>query len=425
MVGSCTFQVYIDKARQCTTAFISTLQTDKSVDCRVVYNNMVECTKEYVRDCVKDHVPTNDIEAFLNEAAKKLKSEDFYCTDGLFSPPVLTDEQKREIPCNETFYNQSEVCGDTFQTKFRGNRADKTLCKEFADAKSCLKETVTQYCQFDSNANEILQSAFDDYNPFCNVSLEEAGGEEGGEGAEGGYSIPDARSNEEELDAVGQCSIIKQLNRTRQCITLFIRSLQADPYGNCSIKYIHMQDCIVCVLRTCLQSYGFIIDSDIQLQLEQSLNQTSPEDFYCRGMLEAPKVSSEHDHLECDAGFHEKEVKCMKDFNDTFTANVSDSSLCRKFTDAKRCLRDLISTSCPNDTRTSSLEFALVFDDYNPFCEGSRDLDSSSSASVEEFQEPCLVEFPTAELLQQVSRGTVYLHSLSLLLLLFLYLIAT
>ena len=46
----------------------------------------------------------------------------------------------------------------------------------------------------------------------------------------------------------------------------------------------------------------------------------------------------------------------------------------RKFTDAKGCLRDLISTSCPNDTRTSSLEFALVFDDYNPFCEGSRDL---------------------------------------------------
>ena len=96
---------------------------------RVVYNNMVECTKEYVRDCVKDHVPANDIEAFLNEAAEKLKSEDFYCTDGLFSPPTLTDEQKREIPCNETFYNQSEVCGDTFQTKFRGNRADKTLCK--------------------------------------------------------------------------------------------------------------------------------------------------------------------------------------------------------------------------------------------------------------------------------------------------------
>ena len=90
-----------------------------------------------------------------------------------------------------------------------------------------------------------------------------------------------------------------------------------------------MQDCIVCVLRTCLQSYGFTIDSDIQLQLEQSLNQTSPEDFYCRGMLEAPKVSSEHDHLECDAGFHEKEVKCLKEFNDTFTANVSDSSLCR------------------------------------------------------------------------------------------------
>ena len=90
---------------------------------------MVECTKDYVRECVKDHVAENDIEAFLNEAAKQLKSEDFYCKDGLFSAPVLTKEKKKEIPCNETFYNGSRDCGNTFQTKFRSNRADKTLCK--------------------------------------------------------------------------------------------------------------------------------------------------------------------------------------------------------------------------------------------------------------------------------------------------------
>ena len=34
MVGSCTFQDYIDKARACTTAFITNLQTDKSADCK-------------------------------------------------------------------------------------------------------------------------------------------------------------------------------------------------------------------------------------------------------------------------------------------------------------------------------------------------------------------------------------------------------
>lgn len=90
---------------------------------------MVECTKDYVRDCVKDHVSANDIEAFLNEAAKRLKSEDFYCKQGLFSPPVLTDEQKKEIPCTETFYNESRKCGDIFQTKFGRNRADRTLCE--------------------------------------------------------------------------------------------------------------------------------------------------------------------------------------------------------------------------------------------------------------------------------------------------------
>lgn len=90
---------------------------------------MVECTKDYVRECVKEHVSANDIEAFLNEAAKRLKSEDFYCKQGLFSPPVLTDEQKKEIPCNEIFYNESRTCGDTFQTKFGRNRADRTLCE--------------------------------------------------------------------------------------------------------------------------------------------------------------------------------------------------------------------------------------------------------------------------------------------------------
>ena len=90
-----------------------------------------------------------------------------------------------------------------------------------------------------------------------------------------------------------------------------------------------MQDCIVCVLRSCLEDYGIIADSYIKVQLEQSLNQTSPEDFYCRGMLEAPKASSEHEHVECDSGFFEAEVQCLKDFNDTFTSNVSDSRLCR------------------------------------------------------------------------------------------------
>lgn len=90
---------------------------------------MVECTKGYVRKCVKDHVPAGEIEAFLTKAARRLKSEDFYCKDGLFAPPVLTDEQKKEIPCNETFYAVSSGCGESFQTKFRSNRADKTLCE--------------------------------------------------------------------------------------------------------------------------------------------------------------------------------------------------------------------------------------------------------------------------------------------------------
>ena len=47
--------------------------------------------------------------------------------------------------------------------------------REFANAKVCLKEAVDEHCHFDEDAAEILQSAFDDYNPFCNVSSTEEG----------------------------------------------------------------------------------------------------------------------------------------------------------------------------------------------------------------------------------------------------------
>ena len=89
-----------------------------------------------------------------------------------------------------------------------------------------------------------------------------------------------------------------------------------------------MQDCIVCVLRSCLEEYGIVSDANIQVQVEESVNQTSPKEFYCSGMLEAPKVSSQSQGLECGPGFFEAEVQCLKEFNDTFTANFSDSSLC-------------------------------------------------------------------------------------------------
>lgn len=49
------------------------------------------------------------------------------------------------------------------------------LNREFANAKVCLKEAVDEHCHFDEDATEILQSAFDDYNPFCNVSSSEEG----------------------------------------------------------------------------------------------------------------------------------------------------------------------------------------------------------------------------------------------------------
>ena len=47
---------------------------------------------------------------------------------------------------------------------------------------------------------------------------------------------------------------------------------------------------------------------------------------------------------------------------------------CRKFSAAKHCLRDLITNNCSGNSRHPSFEIALVFDEYNPFCPGSKDL---------------------------------------------------
>ena len=46
-VGSCTFQLYIDKARQCTTTFIAELQTDPAVDCKWVELKQMYNTQSY------------------------------------------------------------------------------------------------------------------------------------------------------------------------------------------------------------------------------------------------------------------------------------------------------------------------------------------------------------------------------------------
>lgn len=62
--------------------------------------------KDYVRECVKDYVVDNKIEVFLNEVVKQFKFEDFYCKDGLFFVLVLIDEKKKEIFCNEIFYDE-------------------------------------------------------------------------------------------------------------------------------------------------------------------------------------------------------------------------------------------------------------------------------------------------------------------------------
>ena len=89
-----------------------------------------------------------------------------------------------------------------------------------------------------------------------------------------------------------------------------------------------MQDCIVSMLRSCLSGYGITSESDIQVEIENTRNQTSPEEFYCKGLLEAPKVSSDNQGLNCQDDFFERELDCLKNFNDTFTTNASDSSLC-------------------------------------------------------------------------------------------------
>ena len=38
---------------------------------------------------------------------------------------------------------------------------------ELANAKQCLKRVITSKCRFPPSAQEVLDSAFSDYNPFC------------------------------------------------------------------------------------------------------------------------------------------------------------------------------------------------------------------------------------------------------------------
>ena len=69
------------------------------------------------------------MEALLNESSNQLNTEAFYCKDGLFSTPRLIDAPKNSNHCKKEFYNETMACGEIFQTKFRRDKADESLCR--------------------------------------------------------------------------------------------------------------------------------------------------------------------------------------------------------------------------------------------------------------------------------------------------------
>ena len=90
---------------------------------------MIKSIKDIVRICLRGYISDSAIETHLKESAKKLKTKELYCGSAKYQPQILSDLQKKRLPCVEEFFTESPKCTEELKSKFKTNPADPTLCR--------------------------------------------------------------------------------------------------------------------------------------------------------------------------------------------------------------------------------------------------------------------------------------------------------
>lgn len=120
----------------------------------------------------------------------------------------------------------------------------------------------------------------------------------------------------------------------------------------------------------------------------------SDEQKFCDGIdfqLSSPRNLQKND---CEKNYVKVKQACESSYVETYLKNKSDESLCRKYSEAKRCTKNATLSLC-KVTREQLDDIHFIYDNFNPFCPQSVDPPfQKASSKQEEVISPDSGEYP-------------------------------
>jgi len=166
--GTCSAREYFILTRVCMGRFIRTLQENPKKPCRSVFTKKLHnCAKGFVLHCHKNeskYVKQNIERSFARNRAFQQRK---YCHGMNFQ---LSYPSLKRNKCKDTYLLEKQKCEEDYVMSYRANKAGKSLCRKYAEAKRCAKNATLALCEDTPQLRDEVNFIYDRFNPFC-VSL--------------------------------------------------------------------------------------------------------------------------------------------------------------------------------------------------------------------------------------------------------------
>ncbi|XP_073229320.1 uncharacterized protein [Porites lutea] len=166
--GSCSESDYLSLTRVCIASFVQTLQKNPKTSCRRVYMDKInKCAKNVALHCHKNEskYDRRNVERSFNSRGFRDYQEQVYCNGMNLQVPLPPSLRRHQ--CSKNFLAEKGRCQDNYVKTYRENKADKSLCSKYAEAKACVKNATLTLCKMKKEQVEVVNFYCDTFNPFC------------------------------------------------------------------------------------------------------------------------------------------------------------------------------------------------------------------------------------------------------------------
>nr|XP_058957702.1 uncharacterized protein LOC131784887 isoform X2 [Pocillopora verrucosa] len=163
--GLCTKREYLTRSRVCLADFVQTLQKFPKKPCRSVFmEKLHNCAKKVALHCHRNDTSYNKKRIEAGFKRSRSFQQRRYCegTQVQFPYPAVKHDQ-----CGESYLEQRKKCAESFVATYVANKADKSLCGKYFEAKRCAKNVTLENCDVTPQLQDDVNFIYDEFNPFC------------------------------------------------------------------------------------------------------------------------------------------------------------------------------------------------------------------------------------------------------------------